>query len=69
VQRLARDAYSIFEQDPYHPSLHFERKHGIRNIWSVRISAGYRALGVMPYGGEIVWFFIGSHAEYEKLLP
>lgn len=28
----------------------------------------YRAVGVMRDGQTIVWFFIGSHAEYDQLL-
>jgi hypothetical protein len=59
----------MFEQDPHDPRLHFERKHGVRDIWSVHVGGGYRALGVKRHSDEIVWFFIGSHADYDKLLP
>ncbi len=34
---------------------------------SVRIGIGYRALGVRK-GEEIIWFWIGSHADYDRLL-
>jgi len=33
----------------------------------VRITRDYRALGVRD-GEAIVWFWIGSHADYERLL-
>jgi hypothetical protein len=33
----------------------------------VRVTKGYRALGLRQ-GETIVWFWIGSHAEYERLL-
>jgi hypothetical protein len=33
----------------------------------VRVSRDYRAVGVLR-GDEIVWFFVGSHSEYEELL-
>jgi hypothetical protein len=33
----------------------------------VRITIEYRALGVRD-ADEIVWFWIGSHADYEKLI-
>lgn len=36
-------------------------------LWSVRITASYRAVGVRT-DDLIVWFFIGTHAEYERLL-
>jgi len=34
---------------------------------SVRINIDCRALGVRD-GGDMIWFWIGSHAEYERLL-
>jgi hypothetical protein len=67
VRRQARETYKLFEQDPYHPSLRFKRVHPSRPIYSARISINYRALGVRD-GEEIIWFWIGSHADYENLL-
>jgi hypothetical protein len=58
----------MFQRDPFDPRLHFERKHGKRDIWSVWIGYDYRALGVKPNADLIVWFWIGSHAEYDKIL-
>lgn len=37
------------------------------NVYSARIGLAYRALGVMD-GSVIVWFWIGSHAEYDRLV-
>ena len=34
---------------------------------SVRVGLGYRALGVR-HGDDILWFWIGSHAEYDRLV-
>lgn len=67
VQYQARAAYRLFCQNPYHPSLHFKQIHPIKPIYSVRISLDYRALGVRE-NDEIIWFWIGSHAEYDKIL-
>jgi hypothetical protein len=67
VRRQAREAYKLFAQNPYHPSLHFKQVHPTRSIYSVRISIEYRALGVQEEG-EIIWFWIGSHADYDKLI-
>ena len=47
--------------------LNLRRVHPSDPIFSVRISLGYRAVGVRE-SDEIVWFWIGSHAEYERLL-
>ncbi len=67
VQNQAREAYKLFVQNPYHPSLHFKKISQTRPIYSVRVSRGYRALGVRE-GDEITWFWIGSHADYDKLI-
>jgi hypothetical protein len=67
VQHQARRAYDLFRQNPNHPSLRFKPVHPKRPIYSVRISPAYRALGVLE-GNEIVWFWIGSHSDYDRLL-
>jgi hypothetical protein len=67
VQRQARDAYLIFIDDPFHPSLRFKQVHPTRPIYSVRVNLDYRALGVRD-DDEIVWFWIGSHADYDRLV-
>ena len=36
-------------------------------MYSVRVSINYRALGVLDEG-DIVWFWIGPHHEYDQLL-
>ena len=67
VKRQAREAYRLFVQNPRHPSLHFKQVHPTKPVYSVRISAGYRAIGVRE-GDEMIWFWIGSHADYDGLL-
>ena len=67
VRRQARQAYRIFLQDPYHPGLRFKPVHPRDPIYSVRVGLHYRAVGVKD-GDEIVWFWIGAHAEYDRLL-
>jgi len=65
VRKQAKQAYSRFKKDPYYPALHFKRVHSTRPIYSVRISIDYRALGILQ-DNEIIWFWIGSHTEYDK---
>ena len=36
-------------------------------IHSVRVTLGYRALGLLD-DEELAWFWIGKHAEYDRLL-
>ena len=67
VQKQARQAYRLFIENPYHPSLRFKPIHPTRPIYSVRIGMDYRAIGIRN-GGDIIWYWIGSHAEYDKLI-
>lgn len=67
IRRQAREAYKLFKQNPYHPSLRFKQIHPTKPVYSVRINIDYRAVGTRD-GDEIVWFWIGSHTEYEKLI-
>ena len=67
VRNQAREAYLQFEQNPAHPSLCFKRVHDTRSIFSARISLDYRAVGTVT-GDEVVWFWVGSHADYDKVL-
>ena len=68
VQKQARDAYAIFQQNPSHPGLRFKQVNaGPPAVYSARVSIGYRALATVD-GDEVVWFWIGSHADYDRLL-
>ena len=35
------------------------------NIWAVRITRGYRAVGVLE-GDTVTWFWVGNHDDYER---
>jgi hypothetical protein len=39
----------------------------VGRFWSVRVGLRYRALAVETDGG-LVWFWIGSHADYDALI-
>ncbi|VAW40232.1 hypothetical protein MNBD_CHLOROFLEXI01-1590 [hydrothermal vent metagenome] len=67
VQNLADKNFQLLKADPYHSSLHFKKVGKQNQLWSVRVSRQYRALGREKPEG-IVWFWIGSHGEYDKLL-
>jgi hypothetical protein len=64
IRRLADKNFELLKRDPKHPSLHFKR---IERFWSVRVGLDYRALAVEGPEG-LIWFWIGTHAEYDKLL-
>lgn len=67
IKQQAKEAYSHFQKDPYYPSLHFKRIHSTRPIFPARVSMEFRTVGVID-ADEITWFWIGSHADYDKLL-
>jgi hypothetical protein len=65
IRRSARKAYSLWRDNPFHPSLRFKCVNSQQSIWAVRISKGYRALGILA-DDTMTWFWIGGHDEYEK---
>ncbi|MBI2302923.1 MAG: hypothetical protein HYU66_28795 [Armatimonadetes bacterium] len=67
ARQQARSAYRRFRENPHHPGLQFKRVHESEPIWAVRVGLHYRAVGYVD-GETIVWFWIGSHAEYDLLL-
>jgi hypothetical protein len=67
VKERARDAYRLFRKNPDHPSLRFKRVHPTDPIYSVRIGLGYRAVGARE-GDTIYWYWIGGHADYDRLI-
>lgn len=64
VRRVADRHFALLRADPRHPSLHFKR---VGRLWSARAAAGYRALAAEVPDG-LVWFWIGAHDEYERLI-
>ncbi len=64
IQNLARKNYQLLSEDPSHHSLHFKK---VKNYRSVRVGIHYRALGIET-GSDLVWFWIGSHADYDRLI-
>ncbi|PSB11291.1 hypothetical protein C7B76_23425 [filamentous cyanobacterium CCP2] len=67
VQDQTRAAYRQFKRDPSYPSLRFKKVHPTIPIYSARISRNYRAVGQLE-GDTVIWFWVGSHAEYDRLL-
>ncbi len=67
VRQQARDAYRLFQENPTHPGLRFKKVHDDPPIYSARVGIGYRVVGAVD-GDTVVWFWIGSHADYDRLL-
>jgi len=64
-RQSAQKAFSLWTENPFHPSLRFKCVNREEDIWSVRISRGYRALGILE-NDTVTWFWVGSHDEYER---
>lgn len=64
IKRSARKAFRLWMDNPFHPSLHFKCINDEENVWSLRVTRAYRALGVLE-GDTVTWFWIGDHAAYE----
>jgi hypothetical protein len=64
VRALADKNYELLKNNPRHPSLHFKK---VGRVWSVRVGISHRAIATEIEGG-FLWVWIGSHAEYDKLV-
>ena len=64
IRKLADENYQLLRDNPNHPSLHFKQ---VGSLWSVRVGRAYRALAAND-AGEMVWFWIGPHSEYDTIL-
>ncbi len=67
VQSLADKNHQLLLADPQHPSLQLKKVGTAKQLWSVRVGIHHRALGLDKPEG-IVWFWVGPHSEYDKLL-
>ncbi len=65
VRAAADKSFALLKQNPKHPSLHFKRIKD--DLWSVHIGRDYRALAIEG-NDRFQWFWIGSHAEYDRLV-
>ncbi len=64
VQKLADKNYELMKADPRHPSVRLKK---VSRFWLAPVGDGYRTLAV-EYDGGLLWFWIGTHAEYDQLL-
>jgi hypothetical protein len=64
IKEQADRNYQLLKENPLHPSLHFKK---VELYYSVRVNLQYRALGIEAPEG-IVWFWIGNHSDYDRIL-
>ena len=56
-----------FSRTHHTPGLHFKKVYSKPPTYSARVGINYRALGVLE-GDTVIWFWLGSHAEYDQML-
>ncbi len=67
MRRLIRKNYELWKKNPFHNSLEFKKLHAANpHFWSARCGLDFRVVGRMQ-DDAIYWFFVGSHAEYDRL--
>jgi hypothetical protein len=64
IQDLADGNFELLKEDSRHPSLHLKK---VGRFWSVRVGRKHRAVAIQSDRG-LVWFWIGSHAEYDRVI-
>jgi hypothetical protein len=67
TQAQAYRAFDRFLEDPFDRSIEFKRLRGSRSLYSARIGLHCRALAERE-GDRIRWFWIGSHADYDRII-
>jgi mRNA-degrading endonuclease RelE of RelBE toxin-antitoxin system len=71
IQEKAKKAFSLFKDNPYHPSLFIKKMKGKENVWEGRVDDFYRFIfhhSTDPDTGEKVCVFtdIGTHDPVER---
>ncbi|MEA1866537.1 MAG: hypothetical protein U9N19_00310 [Thermodesulfobacteriota bacterium] len=64
IKELADKNFEILKKNSIHPSLYLKK---VGNYWSVRVGKKYRAVAIEMEKG-LLWFWIETHATYDKLL-
>ena len=65
LRNQAKKAYRLWISNPFHNSLRFKCINTKEDIWSVRITQGYRAVGILK-DDTVTWFWIGHHDNYKR---
>jgi hypothetical protein len=65
IRVRVRKAFRLWLEDPFHPSLRFKCINNSEGIWAVRVTLGFRAVGLLE-DDTVTWFWVGSHDAYER---
>ncbi|MEQ8209830.1 MAG: hypothetical protein RH917_08350 [Lacipirellulaceae bacterium] len=67
IQKLADKNFALLKENSSHPSLQFKKITGKHELWSARVGLNYRVLG-RDHPEGVAWFWIGPHAEYDRVI-
>ncbi|MEH1836554.1 MAG: hypothetical protein V7L29_32025 [Nostoc sp.] len=67
IQEQTHKANQQFKQDLSYPSLRFKKVHAELSSILHELTKTYRAVGQLDED-TVIWFWVGSHAEYNILL-
>lgn len=65
VQALADKNFALLKANPRHGSLRLKKVRA--DVYSVRVGLEHRALA-FDFGEHLVWFWIGPHDDYDRLI-
>jgi hypothetical protein len=69
IRAAAQNAFQKFLENPAHPGLQLERLKFDPRAWSVRVTRNYRAVARRYDNDDWLWFWIGSHQEFDRRFP
>jgi hypothetical protein len=69
IRERADQQFERLKTNTRHPSLQFKKigESQGKEVWSARVTLDFRALAVKT-GTDFLWFWIGDHKTYDKLL-
>jgi hypothetical protein len=68
VRKLAESNYTLWKENPNHPSLRFKQIHPAKPIFSFRVGMQHRAVGAQVADGKIAWFWLGSFQHFQDVI-
>lgn len=70
IQIAALESFQLWLEDKQYPSLQFKNIRGKKrdDVYSMRVTKTYRMLGKLQEEDFIIWYWVGPHTEYDRLI-
>jgi hypothetical protein len=71
IREKVQKSFELWKANTSHPGLYFKQVDADKDMWSARVDLDYRAVCMKTEeSGQTVyvWFWIGPHDEYERLI-